>query len=522
MNLTLATLGRLAACAALFLVACGSGAALAQGQVTFSTALLDFGSYSMRATSPPRQLGITNTGNAPLTITAVNIPPPFGGSHDCATLGPGARCTIRATFTPTAEMWYSVAVEVHSSVGPTQATLWGYGERSLVRHYYWSILGREPDDAGLAYWRAEASRVAHKGANVNEVWFAMAMGFFAAREYVQLARSDTDFIRDLFATFFNRAPDADGLAFWEDQLDAGLPREVLLAQFMFSPEFRAFSESIFGTATVRAEVDVAVDFYRGLLSRLPDNGGLDYWILEFRVAQCVDAARLPDRIDAISGSFLNSAEYAGRGRTNAQFVGDMYNSFMRRGGDLPGVAFWIRQLDAGAYTRDEVRRAFMASNEFTQRQARVIAQGCMHTVCEPKLSHNSIWFKAEGGAQSVNVTVPAACAYTVSSSAAWLTFEKTSDSTYAYRVAPHTGTINRNAQLAFASTLAGTTPARVSVNQYGGYVAPTDPCLLGGNCRSNGVCCARGLLGCNNGCWGTLSDAYRNGGCTSFYTFCPN
>ena len=47
------------------------------------------------------------------------------------------------------------------------------------------------------------------------------------------------------------------------------PREVLLAAFMFSMEFRNFSHRLFGSTPVRAEIDAVMDFYRGLLARLP-------------------------------------------------------------------------------------------------------------------------------------------------------------------------------------------------------------------------------------------------------------
>ena len=73
---------------------------------------------------------------------------------------------------------------------------------------------------------------------------------------------------DLYTTFFNRAPDAGGFADWKGQLAAGMPREVVLASFMFSTEFASFTQAIFGTTATRKEVDTVVDFYRGLLGAL--------------------------------------------------------------------------------------------------------------------------------------------------------------------------------------------------------------------------------------------------------------
>jgi hypothetical protein len=40
------------------------------------------------------------------------------------------------------------------------------------------------------------------------------------------------------------------------------------------------------------------------------------------------------------------------------------------------VKFWIRQLDTGARSREQVRQAFISSPEFQQHVADMIAEGC--------------------------------------------------------------------------------------------------------------------------------------------------
>jgi hypothetical protein len=183
-------------------------------------------------------------------------------------------------------------------------------------------------------------------------------------------------VTDLYTTFFNRAPDAGGLGFWAANLQQGMPREVLLASFMFSTEFANFTQAIFGNTAARAEVDVVMDFYRGLLARLPDPGGFTAWVNNFRTAQCQGGGAVSAMAEAISSGFVGSGEYAGRNRTNAQFVGDLYNAFLRRGGDLGGVQFWINDLDSGARTRENVRQSLLASPEFQGRVTNVVNQGC--------------------------------------------------------------------------------------------------------------------------------------------------
>ena len=146
---------------------------------------------------------------------------------------------------------------------------------------------------------------------------------------------------------------------------------------MFSTEFATFTQAIFGNNAARAEVDAVLDFYRGLLARLPDQGGYDFWVQQFRTAQCQGAGPVNAAVEAISSSFPTGGEYASRARTNAQYVGDLYNSFLRRGGDLGGVRFWINQLDTFAMTREQVRQNFIASGEFQGRVNAIVAQGCV-------------------------------------------------------------------------------------------------------------------------------------------------
>jgi hypothetical protein len=252
----------------------------------------------------------------------------------------------------------------------------GTAEKSLVTHFYDSILRRDPDSTGKAFWSQEALRLQQLGANPNETWYAMAAAFYFSPEYTALARDDAGFVADLYDTFFNRAADSGGLSFWTDQLASGMPRENVLAAFMFSPEFAQFTQSIFGNTAARAEVDTVMDFYRGALGRLPDADGFAHWVQEFRTAQCQDAGAVYAQVQAISSAFLNGAEYANRQRANGQFVGDLYNAFLRRGGDLAGVRYWIDQLDNGSLSRDQERAGFIATPEFNDRVNAIVAQGC--------------------------------------------------------------------------------------------------------------------------------------------------
>jgi hypothetical protein len=267
----------------------------------------------------------------------------------------------------------------HSGIGsPSLASLEGVAEKSLVSHYYRSILRRAADAGGVDYWEGEAARLATLGANVNEAWYALAMTFFNSAEYKAFNSSNNAYLTDLYKTFFNRNPDQAGLDYWNSLLSQGMPREIVLLSFMFSPEFQSFTTGIFGNTAARAEVDVAGDFYRGLLGRLADSAGFNFWVGQFRAAQCASnpGNAVNTQVESISAGFSTSPEYGARNRSNADFVADMYNTFLRRGGDLAGVQFWISQLNSNARTRQQVRQAFIGTPEFQARVQALISAGC--------------------------------------------------------------------------------------------------------------------------------------------------
>jgi hypothetical protein len=354
-----------------------AGSVSVHAALVATPATLDFGGQLFGAASPPRVVTLSNTGTSALTVTGITVSPSsYTVSHACGTIPAGGICSASVTFTPSTQFTITGTFSATSGAGAASVSLNGVGERALTTHYYRSILRRAPDAGGKAFWERDAARMSGLGADINEAWYAMAMSFFNSPEYAQFGRDNDGFVTDLYLTFFNRTPDPGGFAFWKANLEAGMPREVLLASFMFSPEFVNFTRAIFGDTGAWAEVNTVMDFYRGLLGRGPDTGGFEFWVQRFRDAQCSGAGSVYAEVDAISSAFINSAEYAGRQRSNAQFVGDLYNAFLRRGGELAGVQFWIGQLASGAQSRDQVRQAFIASAEFNARVNAIIDDGC--------------------------------------------------------------------------------------------------------------------------------------------------
>jgi hypothetical protein len=116
---------------------------------------------------------------------------------------------------------------------------------ALITHYYVSILDREPEAEGLAFWQGQIAEKQAQGLDVKPVFRDMANFFFNSPEYLAKNTTNVQFLFNLYLTFFQREPDDGGLAFWLTQLlEEGVPRHEVMAGFLYSPEFTDFMEGL--------------------------------------------------------------------------------------------------------------------------------------------------------------------------------------------------------------------------------------------------------------------------------------
>jgi Protein of unknown function (DUF1566)/Domain of unknown function (DUF4214) len=249
----------------------------------------------------------------------------------------------------------------------------------LVEQYYAAVLRRASDAGGKAFWISEADRLCALGVDPKEVFFLLANVFFNSPEYLAFNRDNMSFVTDNYVAFFGRQPDVGGLNYWIGQIVAGLPRNIVMSSFLFSPEFTATMNGVFPGRTARAETYLTLNLYGGLFRRLADSPGYLNWDGQFRTAQCNGSptAAVRATIDAVSSQFLASPEYAARAATHSQYVQDLYYALLQRGGDLPGFNFWVTQLTGGIQSREQVRQQFLMSPEMQAQSAAIAAQGCL-------------------------------------------------------------------------------------------------------------------------------------------------
>ncbi|MBN1283417.1 MAG: choice-of-anchor D domain-containing protein [Proteobacteria bacterium] len=96
---------------------------------------VNFGSQEVGTTGPPQLITLTNSGMAPLNITAITASGEFSQTNDCpAALAAGADCTISASFSPSSEGAKAGAIEVTDDAAdsPQRVALSGTGSAAPV------------------------------------------------------------------------------------------------------------------------------------------------------------------------------------------------------------------------------------------------------------------------------------------------------------------------------------------------------------------------------------------------------
>ncbi len=105
-------------------------------------------------------------------------------------------------------------------------------EDTLVYELYQAAYARIPDFAGFEYWAGVAdanntSALALADAFLAAPEFAQKYG---------ANPSNTAYVTELYSNVLGRAPDQAGLAYWVSQANAGTPRDQLLVDFAVSQE----------------------------------------------------------------------------------------------------------------------------------------------------------------------------------------------------------------------------------------------------------------------------------------------
>ena len=128
--------------------------------------------------------------------------------------------------------WCNVCATYGVKSGATRAkaTTASKNATEFATRLYTECLGREPDESGLNYWSLALT-------NLDITGTEAARGFFFSDEFNNANVSNKELINKMYKTLLGREADDVGLAFWIKEMDNGMTKEQLFEDFSTSPEF---------------------------------------------------------------------------------------------------------------------------------------------------------------------------------------------------------------------------------------------------------------------------------------------
>ena len=209
----------------------------------------------------------------------------------------------------------------------------------FVKQQYLDFLGRDGDNAGIAFWTAELNNGTQSRADcVNS--------FVFSEEFQQKVAP----VSRLFLAYFMRIPDTGGLEFWINEKLNGKTISNISDSFAASTEFINTYGSLNNTAFVNL-------VYTNLFNRSADTGGFNYW-----------KGQLDNSIDTrgnVMASFSESTENVSLTQSQIRVI-SFYYGMLRRAPDQTGYDFWVNELKIGKSPNDLIN-GFIGSTEYQAR-----------------------------------------------------------------------------------------------------------------------------------------------------------
>ena len=241
---------------------------------------------------------------------------------------------------------------------------------AFVERLYTCVLDREPEADGAAYWSDELYGFRRSGAEV-------AQGFIFSEEFENRKTSNELFVSILYKTFFNRDPDEDGMNYWLSQLSAGTMDRVTVANgFIYSQEWAdtCASYGIRSGGDLKPTGKIApTDLTYAFVERMYTTALGRSYDEEGKQYWAGELANFNVTGEFVGAAFFLSEEMNGYGLSNEEYLGRLYATFMNREPDLDGQDYWLTVMASGT-PRAEVVFGFTRSAEFTEKciEARIL------------------------------------------------------------------------------------------------------------------------------------------------------
>ena len=240
----------------------------------------------------------------------------------------------------------------------------------FVARIYTYVLGREPEADGLAFWSDELISFRRTGAEV-------AQGFIFSEEFENRNTSDSEFVTILYKTFFGRDPEEEGLNYWLTQLSTGaMDRATVANGFIYSQEWAdtcaSYGIRSGGDLKPSGKIEPTELTYAFVERMYTTALGRSY-DEEGKQYWASELANFNVTGELVGAAFFLSNEMTGYGVSDKEFLNRLYATFMDREPDADGSDYWLTVMASGA-PRADVVFGFTRSPEFTERcvEARIL------------------------------------------------------------------------------------------------------------------------------------------------------
>ena len=229
----------------------------------------------------------------------------------------------------------------------------------FVERLYLVALNRPSEKEGKDYW------CEHVG-NGDLTGAACAKSFLLSEEFNNRHLDDSEFLKVLYKTFFDRnaEDDPNGFNFWLDALKTQ-GRDSVVNGFINSTEwcnicatYGVTSGAQYAKSTIASanSIAFATRLYTECLGRDPETEGLNYWSLGLTNQELTGTQAAKE--------FFYSPEYLGKNLDDSAYIDTLYKTFMGREPETDGKTYWLDQLKNGT-SRDDVFTYFSICPEFT-------------------------------------------------------------------------------------------------------------------------------------------------------------
>ncbi|MBP5492583.1 MAG: DUF4214 domain-containing protein [Clostridiales bacterium] len=230
----------------------------------------------------------------------------------------------------------------------------------FVERLYVVALGRPSEAEGKAFWVEQVVKNGFTGADCARFFM------LGAPEFLGRNLTDDEFVEVLYKTYFDRDSEPDGKAYWLGRLASGTERAVLVEEFIESVEwcnvcagYGVKSGAQYHKATVPSKN--AVKFATRLYTCCLGRDPEAEGLEYWSLALTnLDATGYQ-----AASLFFTLPEFVGLKTTNEEYLTRLYTTFMGRDPEAEGFAYWLGLLNGGT-DRVDVMKAFAGCPEFQE------------------------------------------------------------------------------------------------------------------------------------------------------------